>query len=132
MSRRPLHIALIGSRGVPNSYGGYETLMEELATRLVRTGMRVTVYCRRHLTPKGLTEFNGARLAVLPTVRTKHLDTPVHTLLSTLHATTQDFDAALVVKNDRLVGIFTMTDACHFLGDLLRSLFPRDHGDDAA
>ena len=49
-----------------------------------------------------------------------------------LHMARHHTDAALVVKNDRLVGIFTMTDACHFLGDLLRSLFPRDHGDDAA
>jgi len=89
----------MGSRGVPNRYGGYETLMEELATRLVRDGLRVTVYCRRHLTPEGLTEFNGARLAVLPTVRTKHLETPIHTLLSTLHATAQNFDAALVVNS---------------------------------
>lgn len=84
---------------MPNRYGGYETLMEELATRLVEAGLRVTVYCRRHLTPDGLTEFNGARLAVLPTVRTKHLDTPIHTLLSSLHATAQDFDAALVVNS---------------------------------
>ena len=66
MSNRPLHVALLGSRGVPNRYGGYETLMEELATRLVRAGLRVTVYCRRHLTPEGLDEYNGARLAVLP------------------------------------------------------------------
>jgi acetoin utilization protein AcuB len=49
-----------------------------------------------------------------------------------LHMARHGIDAALVVKNERLVGIFTMTDACRLLGDLLRSLFPRDHGDDAA
>lgn len=49
-----------------------------------------------------------------------------------LHMARHRIDAALVVKSDRLVGIFTMTDACHFLGDLLQALFPRDHGDDAA
>ena len=49
-----------------------------------------------------------------------------------LHMARRRTDAALVVKSDRLVGIFTMTDACQFLGDLLRSLFPRDQGDDAA
>ena len=94
---------------MPNRYGGYETLMEELATRLVRAGLRVTVYCRRHLTPDGLEEYNGARLSearvgealdmVLPAIRTKHLETPVHTLLSALHASAQDFDAALVVNS---------------------------------
>ena len=49
-----------------------------------------------------------------------------------LHMARHRIDAALVVKSDRLVGIFTMTDACDFLGGLLRTLFPRDHGDDAA
>ena len=41
-------------------------------------------------------------------------------------------ESALVVKEGRLVGIFTRTDACRCFGELLRSLFPRDHDDDAA
>ena len=53
---RPLRVALIGSRGIPASYGGYETLMEELAPRLVARGFAVTVYCRSHYTPRALTE----------------------------------------------------------------------------
>jgi len=100
---RPPHVALIGSRGIPNRYGGYETLMEELAGRLVERGWRVTVYRRSHVTPPGLTEYRGARLVVLPTLPTKHLDTPVHTLVSCLDAglRTRDdhFDAALVVNS---------------------------------
>ena len=96
---RPLRVALIGSRGIPNRYGGYETLMEELARRLVAAGLEVTVYCRRHLTEPGLTEFAGAELVVLPTIRTKHLDTPVHTLLSCIDAATRPYDAALVVNS---------------------------------
>ena len=40
-------------------------------------------------------------------------------------------DSALVVKDGKLAGIFTMTDACRRFGDLLRSLFPSS-GDDAA
>ena len=44
----------------------------------------------------------------------------------------RNVDAALVVKDDRLVGIFTRTDACRSFGELLRTLFPRDHDDDAA
>jgi glycosyltransferase involved in cell wall biosynthesis len=92
-------VALIGSRGVPGRYGGYETLVEELAARLVERGFRVTVYCRSHVTPPGLRRWRGAELAVLPTVRTKHLDTPVHTLLSCLDAAGRGFDAALVVNS---------------------------------
>jgi CBS domain-containing protein len=44
----------------------------------------------------------------------------------------RNLDAALVVKDERLVGIFTRTDACRSFGELLRTLFPRDHDDDAA
>ena len=94
-----MNVALIGSRGIPARYGGYETLMEELAVRLTARGFAVTVYCRSHVTPRGLRFYKGARLVVLPTVRTKHLDTPVHTLLSCLHAARAGFDAVLVVNS---------------------------------
>jgi len=73
--------------------------MEELAARLVARGFDVTVYCRSHFTPKGLDTYAGARLVVLPTIRSKHLDTPVHTLLACLHAGREGFDAALVVNS---------------------------------
>ena len=95
---RPLSIALLGSRGVPAAYGGYETLMEELSTRLVQRGHRVTVYCRDHYTPKSLAEFRGVQLIVLPTLRTKHLDTPAHTLLSAFRAAHESYDAGLLVN----------------------------------
>jgi glycosyltransferase involved in cell wall biosynthesis len=49
--------------------------------------------------PPGLSRWRGAELVVLPTVRTKHLDTPVHTLLSCLDAAGRGFDAALVVNS---------------------------------
>lgn len=94
-----MNIALLGSRGIPGRYGGYETLMEELAVRLVERGFQVTVYCRSHSTPRSLTSWRGVRLVVLPTVRTKYLDTPVHTFLSCLHAAREPFDAALVVNS---------------------------------
>jgi glycosyltransferase involved in cell wall biosynthesis len=92
-------VALVGSRGIPGRYGGYETLYEELAPRLVAAGFRVTVYCRSHSTPGSLRCFKGAELVVLPTVRTKYLDTPVHTLLSCLHAAQAGYDAVLVVNS---------------------------------
>ena len=94
-----MNIALLGSRGIPGRYGGYETLMEELAVRLVERGFQVTVYCRSHSTPRSLASWRGVRLVVLPTIRTKYLDTPVHTFLSCLHAAHEPFDAALVVNS---------------------------------
>ena len=95
---KSLRIALLGSRGIPASYGGYETLMEELSTRLAKRGHRITVYCRSQYTSPEMSEYRGVELVVLPTIRTKHLDTPVHTLLSCFHAAQRSFDAALMVN----------------------------------
>jgi glycosyltransferase involved in cell wall biosynthesis len=102
-AERALRLALLGSRGIPARYGGYETLMEELGPRLVERGHQVTVYCRSHVVPRALAEHRGCRLVVLPTVRRKHLDTPVHTLISALHAGERPFDAALVVNSANAV-----------------------------
>src|SRR5690349_14365530 len=44
----PMRIALLGTRGIPAHYGGFETFAEELSTRLVARGHRLTVYCREH------------------------------------------------------------------------------------
>ncbi|MEE8523248.1 MAG: glycosyltransferase [Thermoanaerobaculia bacterium] len=103
-----LKIALLGSRGIPAGYGGYETLIEEISVRLLEMGHEVTVYCRSHYTPRSQREFRGVRLVVLPTLATKHLDTPVHTLLSCLHALFRSaggrcYDAALVVNSANAV-----------------------------
>lgn len=100
---KSLKIALLGSRGIPGRYGGYETLMEELSTRLVARGFQVTVYCRSHSTPPGLASYRGVDLEVLPTLPTKYLDTPVHTFLSCLVATGKSYDAALVVNSANAV-----------------------------
>ncbi len=103
MSR--LRVALLGSRGIPANYGGYETLMEELAPRLAERGLDVTVYCRSHYTPRELTEYRGVQLVVLPTLATKYLDTPVHTFLSAIHASRKTFDAALLVNSANAIFI---------------------------
>src|SRR5262245_8932257 len=95
----PRRLALLGSRGIPARYGGYATLMEALATRLAARGWAVTVYCRSHSTPPGLTSYRGVDLVVLPTVPTKHLDTPMHTLLSCFDVLARRFDAALLVNS---------------------------------
>lgn len=77
-----MRIALLGTRGIPAHYGGFETFAEELCQRLVARGHQVTVYCRdRH----GAPQFQGVDLIWLPTIRHKYLDTLTHTLLSTVH-----------------------------------------------
>lgn len=78
-------IAIIGHRGIPNSYGGFETLTEEISDRLVKFGSKVTVYCRSNYFKEKPTHYKGAVLTYLPTVENKFLDTPVHSLLSVVH-----------------------------------------------
>ena len=87
-----MHIAILGTRGIPGRYGGFETFADQLSRRLVERGHRVTVYCReRHTEPTYL----GAELRYLPTIRHKYLDTIVHTALSTVHLLFHRVDVAL-------------------------------------
>src|SRR5205814_10443669 len=79
-------IAILGTRGIPASYSGFETAVEQLAWRLSDRGHEVIVYCRPHVVDRNLTTYRGARLVHLPTVRNKYLDTFVHTFLSAVHA----------------------------------------------
>lgn len=86
---------MLGTRGVPASYSGFETCVEELGSRLVARGHEVTVYCRaHHVTYEGGT-YKGMRLVKLPTIANKYLDTIVHSFASSLHAVTQRYDVAL-------------------------------------
>lgn len=91
-----MRIAILGTRGIPASYGGFETFAEHLSTRLVRRGHDVTVYCRAHYVSPRQLEFHGVKLRVLPTIRHKYFDTVIHTFLSAIHAVSQRYDAALI------------------------------------
>lgn len=91
-----MRIAILGTRGVPASYGGFETFAEQLSTRLAARGHEVTVYCRSHYVSPRQLEYRGVRLEVLPTIRHKYFDTVVHTFVSALHATGGRYDAALI------------------------------------
>ncbi len=87
-----MRIALLGTRGIPANYGGFETFAEELSIRLVERGHEVTVYCReRH--PGKL--YRGVHLQYLPTIHHKYFDTLAHTCVSTLHLLGHRVDAAL-------------------------------------
>src|ERR1041385_344667 len=91
-----MRIAILGTRGIPASYGGFETFAEHLSTRLVGRGHEVTVYCRSHYVSPRQLEFHGVKLQVLPTIRHKYFDTVIHTFLSAIHAVSQRYDAALI------------------------------------
>lgn len=90
-----MKIALLGTRGVPASYSGFETCVEQLGKRLVQRGHAVTVYCRKHHITYPEDTYLGMRLVKLSTIPNKYLDTIVHSFLSSLHALPQRYDIAL-------------------------------------
>ncbi|MFL6246924.1 MAG: glycosyltransferase [Thermoanaerobaculia bacterium] len=115
-----MKLAILGTRGVPPNYGGFETFAAELSTRLVQRGHEVWVYCRdnpssafgtfsphegRRLKPEGArradegssaSTWNGVHRIVLPAIGHKYLETVSHAFLSALDALRRDFDAVLV------------------------------------
>ncbi|MFH0779019.1 MAG: glycosyltransferase family 4 protein [Candidatus Eisenbacteria bacterium] len=106
-----MKIAMIGQKGIPATYGGIERHVEEVGTRLAARGHEVSVYCRYYYT-RLKDRYKGVRLIKLPSIRTKHLDTPSHCALSTLDA------------------LFRKYDVVHFhaLGPSLFSFLPRFEG----
>ena len=94
-----LKIAIMGTRGIPANYGGFETFAEALGIGLAERGHDVTVYCRSNTIQYEGNHYRGVRLVVLPTIRHKYFDTVAHTFLSVLHGLTQRYDAVLVCNS---------------------------------
>lgn len=92
-----MRVAILGTRGVPASYGGFETAVEEIGKRLASRGYEVTVYCRNP--GQTLTEFEGMTLVNLPAVKHRMAETLSHTALSTARAIVKDKpDVALLLN----------------------------------
>jgi glycosyltransferase involved in cell wall biosynthesis len=97
-----MRIALIGTRGVPARYGGFETCVEQVGLRLVKAGHEVVVYCRRGAGDDDepeLAEFEGMELVHLPALRKKSLETLSHTALSVWHLMRHPVDAVIVFNS---------------------------------
>ena len=90
-----MKIALLGTRGVPASYSGFETCVEQLGQRLVERGHDITVYARAHHIVYDQPTYKGMRLVKHGTIPNKYLDTIVHSFLSSLHALGQSYDIGL-------------------------------------
>ena len=106
-----MKLAILGTRGVPPNYGGFETFAGELSTRLVARGHEVWVYCRRadestsrrvaeepleDSNTRRLDDWNGVHRILVPAIPHKYLETVSHAFLSALDALRRDFDAVLV------------------------------------
>ncbi len=95
-SARLPKIAILGTRGIPANYGGFETFAEELSTRLARRGHDVTVYGRSHFIESDLRFYRGVNIRVLPSVKHKYLETVTHTALAVFCALFRRYDVLFI------------------------------------
>ena len=92
-----MRIAILGTRGVPATYGGFETAVEEIGKRLVTRGYDVTVYCRNP--GQKQKEYLGMKLVNLPAIKHRFTETLSHTTLSTMHAITKNRPDVVLMLN---------------------------------
>ena len=105
---KKINISIIGTRGYPYVYSGYETFVKQLSERLVLKDCNVTVYCHMGLFDKRDKEIKGIKLVYIPTIETKILSQPVHSFLSIIHACFLRPDVLLVVNSaNGPFGLFT-------------------------
>lgn len=104
-----MKLSMIGLRGIPALSGGVENVVEHLAPLLVELGADVTVYCRKPYCKERPKQFKGVNLIYLPTINTKFLEAPIHSILATLHS------------------LFTKADIItyHAMGNGIWSVIPR-------
>ena len=94
-----VHIAMIGTRGVPARYGGFETCIEEVGSRLADRGHRVTVYSRATGEEPQPEHYRGMDVVTLPAVKRRSLETLSHTTASVAHLLMRRRPDAAVVFN---------------------------------
>lgn len=94
-----MKIAIIGSRGYPYVYSGYETFVKELSERFVQKNIEVTVYCHKNLFESFPKIVNGVKLVYIRTIEKKSLSQFIHSLSSILHACFHNYNLVLVVNS---------------------------------
>jgi len=103
-----MRIAILGIRGVPANYGGFETFAEEFGSRLVERGHEVTVYGRDRSVPRGVGSYLGMRIVRLPAPRSKYLETVVHSLFAGFHVLTQRYDIVYVCNSANVPAVILL------------------------
>ncbi len=90
-----MKIAIVGTRGIPNRYGGFERFAEQVSSRFADHGHDVTVYCRRAFTTPSDEYDRRVKRVIVPSLHQKHLDTWVSTFFASLHAAFCRYDVIL-------------------------------------
>lgn len=98
MSKK-IKIAIIGSRGYPYVYSGYETLVKELSEGMTQRGYDVTVYCHKSLFKNKPKKINGINLRYMPSVKSKIFSQLYNSFFSFIHVCFSEIDVVLVVNS---------------------------------
>lgn len=93
-----MKFAILGSRGFPSTYGGYETLVRHLARYLAEEGHAVTVYCRNREEGRRTWLTENIRCIATPGYDTKSLSTLTFGMTATFDASLRHFDSMLVLN----------------------------------
>ncbi len=96
---KKIKISIIGTRGYPYVYSGYETFVKELGERLVHKNINVKIYCHKGLFNERPKTINGIDLVYIPTIETKVLSQFIHSFFSIIHACFSNTDIVLVVNS---------------------------------
>jgi len=96
-----MRIAILGTRGIPANYGGFETFAEELSIRLAKNGHFVTVYGRSGYIDKKYDNryYKNVHIKILPSIKSKYFDTISHTILSVMNITFKKYDVILICNS---------------------------------
>jgi glycosyltransferase involved in cell wall biosynthesis len=98
-SQNQLKIAIMGAKGYPYVYGGYDTMIKELGERLVKRGVQVRVYNHRALFADRPRFVNGIECIYTPAIESKSFTQLSHTFFAMIHACFSDVDVILVVNS---------------------------------
>jgi len=95
---KKFNISIIGVKGYPYVYGGYETFVKEISERL-NDKYNITIYCHRSLFSHRPKNVGGINLVYIPSIETKYLSQPIHSFFSIIHACLSKTDLILVVNS---------------------------------
>ncbi len=93
-----MKVSIIGAKGYPYVYGGYDTFVKELSERLIQKNVQVTIYCHKKLFSSFPETVNGIHLKYMNAIETKSLSQLTHSLRSILHACFSNADIILIVN----------------------------------
>jgi hypothetical protein len=82
--KRNIRLAVLGIKGIPAQYGGFETCVDETSKRLITHGVSVLVYCRTSVSAELLDDYNGIKLKYVDGIKTKNLYTISTTFIAVI------------------------------------------------